>query len=389
MSRVKIDTARIGSYTDRINRQRSKLKKLKGRLDILLANEKQYMLKNQIGNFLDDGIYALKKINTCLTNTQSAYEKLEKELERKVNELDSFRVDPFEDWINTSDNSWLKGLISANGDITSINGSLLEDWVPLPEWSVLSDWIVKGQKNYNGIFSPQKKEVYIPFFMSSEKENKKSVVDSFFDVLDNAGNLKDFAEGFTDIKIPDFAEDAMNYLSIFDCANSFTSGAYKYLKGFGDREWMTEGADDILDAIETFSGTAGEMTTGWDPASNVLLSFGKNIVSNWLEAIQSETKVEEVYWHTFANSTLETFGDVVCNDLTLAVAYIPARIISDTVGYDIQGEYERLSGGKKGFEAVTTCVSDLGEIIVENSSFENWKSGMKIMLDGIADFFKF
>ena len=352
MSQVKINTARMEDYVYRINYVRNRLKNVKQKLERLFAKEGLFDFSNQISGDFDNGVYALKKVTAYLKETQDSYEKLDKDLKRMIDDPDPFewhRPLLFREWFDFS-----------------------KDYKPFPKAVA------------------EKKDFILPFYMSSEKADKKGFIEKFFDAYENVDDMKEYIDGFTDegVEWSDSVKDSMKYIKFLDGTNSFISGAYKYLKGFGDTEWMTEGFNDALDSIENFVDFATTDSASWDPASTVLISYGKNLVSNWMEKIQTETEISEIYWHTFANSALETFDDVVCNDVTLALAYKPAQMITDMVGYDLQGEYERATG-KKGFEAVTSGVSELGEIIVENSSWENWKSGMKIMCDGIADFFGF
>ena len=124
-----------------------------------------------------------------------------------------------------------------------------------------------------------------------------------------------------------------------------------------------------------------------EAGSTIAINYIFNMTRNWIDSISSGQSVKETYWNTFANSALDTFSDTVLNAPTLIIAYIPASIIARTMGMDMMGEYERLTG-ETGIKAVTTGVGKLFSTIRENSTRENWDSGMKIIGEKISEGWK-
>lgn len=234
---------------------------------------------------------------------------------------------------------------------------------------------------------------YIDILKGSDEPKKKfdAAVKWIKSISGDISSLKDYIEGFSgiDIKFPSPIKDGMDFIKALDSYNKFISGTADYVSGMqtDDTELMTEGAKNIFSFIASQIKIALKSDDKlFDTGAGIIISYGKNMVSNWLDSIQKETKVSEVYWNTFANSALEVFHDEVCGTTTLAIAYLPAKAIAGTVGVDLTAEYEKVSD-KKGFAAVTDSVNQLHDLIIENSSWENWKSGFGIMIDGIKGWF--
>ena len=221
-------------------------------------------------------------------------------------------------------------------------------------------------------------------------EKKDAVIKWLKSMSSDLSTLKDYYEWFNDkedVKWPTPIKDGFDFIKAIDTGNKIIN--FIYAVGTKDLEMMTENGKGIISA--TFS--AYEKSTGikdlfettenaTGPLGKMVLSYGKNMVLNFIDSIQENDKVSEVYWDIFATSAPDVFNDSVCNKPTLAIAYIPARMASGLFGYDLQKAYENVSD-KKGFAAVTDSVEKLWNEIKENSSWENWKSGCSIMIDGI------
>lgn len=193
-----------------------------------------------------------------------------------------------------------------------------------------------------------------------------------------------------EIDFPSPIKDGLDFIKALDISNKLAFGAIDYGHGLanGDVDTMKEGFDNLLSALKgSISLAMKTENLKTNVGTGLLLDYGKNMITNWLDAIKTETKVYEVYWSTFVTSGIQVYNDTVCNATTLAIAYKPARVLSAAVGYDLQGAYENVSD-KTGFAAVTDSVSQLGDLIVENSSWETWSSGMKVIGDSIAGWFK-
>lgn len=223
------------------------------------------------------------------------------------------------------------------------------------------------------------------------KSKSSAVIKWLSSIGGNSGTIKDYIEYLSgdEFKWPSPIKDGFDFIKAVDTSNKLIFGLADYRHGLanGDTNSMIKGADGLLGAMKSgISSVLKTDNTMIDFKSGLLLDYEKNIVSNWIESIQTETKVSEVYWNTFANSAIEVFGDTVCNAPTLAIAYKPAEIISSAAGFDLQGAYENVSN-KKGFAAVTDTFSQMKDVFMENASWENWKSGMGVIADKLSHLF--
>lgn len=226
----------------------------------------------------------------------------------------------------------------------------------------------------------------------SSKDKMDAAIKWLNEVGKDASKTKDYAEWLSDSSLSyvEPLKDGFDFIKAIDVSNKMVSGVGNYYLGktTGDVGNMTSGAKDIFGAIA--SSVKIDLKTEdhlLDFKSGLLVDYGKNMVSNWIESIQSETEVSEVYWNTFANSAVDLFKDTVCNTPTLAIAYRPAQGVAQLFGIDLQAQYEAVSD-KKGFAAVTDTFEQMGELFEENASWENWKSGMGVICDGIKGWFK-
>jgi len=273
-----------------------------------------------------------------------------------------------------------------------------------------SNWFTDDVNNQSAVDPSQSKnEVELGFWESeiwSKLEEYKDILDSDFtdkekmdaaikwlnSIRKDSSTYKDYLEWITssDVSFPDPIKDSLDFIKAIDATNKLVSGTGNYISGIilGDRTDMTSGAKDIFSSISSSVGLAlkGDDKL-FNAESGFLLSYGKNMVSNWIDSIQSETKVSEVYWNTFANSAVDVFSDTVCNTPSLAIAYYPAKAIAAVGGIDLQGAYEKVSD-KTGFAAVTDSFSQMKDIFEENSTWENWKSGMGVIVDSVKGWFK-
>ena len=99
--------------------------------------------------------------------------------------------------------------------------------------------------------------------------------------------------------------------------------------------------------------------------------------------------VQGVLYETFADSALNVSVDAFeeAANAGVAVFYTPVSWVADKFGVDLDAIYEKNSD-KKGVFAAMDNVSQVVDIIKENSSWESWTSGLKLMGDGIKKGFK-
>ena len=225
------------------------------------------------------------------------------------------------------------------------------------------------------------------------EEKKNDVIKWLKSIQKDMSGFKKYFEWLigNDLDFPAPLKDGFDFIKNLDIANKIGPGYVNWLGGLlnGNIEQAIDGGKNIISGTFSLAGDIFKTTTNMllDFKAGFILDYGKNMVTNWLDSIANETKVSEVYWNTFVNSGLDLFKDTVCNVPSLVIGYLPAKGISKLFGFDLQSAYESVSG-KKGFAAVTDSVEKLGNIIRENSTWENWKSGMRLIGDKISGLFK-
>ncbi len=187
---------------------------------------------------------------------------------------------------------------------------------------------------------------------------------------------------------PDGVDGFMDFIDILDDGIKLYSATKKYVVGdvTNNPELQAEGATGYLDVLKgMLSGTEQlkelKKGYGFSPYNPFVLmtDYGFNMYGNWMKAISKEdATIQDVYFQTLATSALETALDTVYDKKVLALTYYPTKWVTGLFGYDLEGSYEKVSD-KKGLAAVFEATGELKDILVENATWENWKSGMKIL----------
>ena len=360
MGEMIVDTNKLRYYAEKIQSANSRLSKLDQRLNQLYGNAGLLGVWQLIQMGSISGVrWELQKVSGYLYETATSWETVENRLNQ---------IDPSHCYL--TNHSFVSKLF---GDMY------------LPGFTLTSH-------EFFGFFEDRIND-YIEILKSSDdpKEKFDATVKWLKSISGDISTLKDYVEGFggIDVKFPSPIKDGMDFIKALDSYNKFISGTADYVTGMqtDDTALMTDGAKNIFSFISSQVKVALKKDDNlFDTGAGILISYGTNMVSNWLDSIQTETEASEVYWNTFANSALDVFHDEVCNNTTLAIAYLPAKGIAGVFGFDLTAEYEKLSD-KKGFAAVTDSVNQLHDLIIENSTWENWKSGFNIMIDGIKGWF--
>lgn len=360
MAELIVDTSKLRYYADRIQTINSRLSKLDQRMNHLYGSAGLLGIWQLIQMGSIGGVrWELQRNYDYLINSATNMETVE----NRLNQLDPTHYYP-----------------SRQSIISKFFGDLY-----IPGFTLTSHELFG--------FIEDKINDYVEILKSSDdpKDKFDAAVKWLKSISGNISTLKDYVEGFggIDVKLPSPIKDGMDFIKALDSYNKFISGTADYVTGMqtDDTSLMADGAKNIFSFISSQVKVALKKDDNlFDTGAGIIISYGTNMVSNWLDSIQTETKASEVYWNTFANSALDVFHDEVCNDTTLAIAYLPAKVIAGTVGVDLTAEYEKLSD-KKGFAAVTDSVGQLHDLIIENSTWENWKSGFNIMIDGIKGWF--
>lgn len=333
MEHILTSIYKLNDYSQKIDNVNSRISKLDNRLSSLYGKEGWVDLWNLIqSNALTEPCGILRKCRSYLQQTATDFQALEDNLTFLI--LPKFRT--------TNDP------ISQYKDIINGEGSTIE-----------------------------KKDAVIKWLNSLRKD---------------AATLKNYYEWFADIgKIdwPTPIKDGFDFIQAIDTCNKIVN--YSFAVATNDQEKMSENGKGVIsaafgafkkeEALKSFFDTPGK-TTGY--LNGLLVSYGNHMTQNFIDSIQENDEIAEVYWDVFATSAIDVFYDEICNTPTLAIAYVPAKLLTSAVGYDIQGAYEEVSD-KKGFAAVTDGVGQLYKEIKENSSWENWCSGMAIIGDSIKE----
>lgn len=199
-----------------------------------------------------------------------------------------------------------------------------------------------------------------------------------------------------EFKWPAEIKDAFDFIDAIDTTLDVIDSIKNYGEGLytGDSEKMAEGASGFINLI---SGslkktdsikklTKADKLSIIKPA-NMLIDYGANMVTNWLTSItQDGITTKEVYYNTFAYSALDVAMDTVFDPAVLAIGYYPVKQMTGMVGIDLEAMYENVSD-KKGLAAVFDATGRMKDLIMENSSWDNWTNGLDIMVKGIGDGF--
>lgn len=226
-------------------------------------------------------------------------------------------------------------------------------------------------------------------YLSIIKDNKLSSADKLYetvswlnDIQENILDSQEYLDSLPDINVdlPAPLQEGLKCINYLNIGTNVVYGVKSLFEGIGgrDNEKLSDSADKLIEAVTGIVEEANSKLINASPFAGIVINFGGNMVSNWIESIQKETKTSEVYLNTFGGALIDTFQDTVCNDAVLFPLYYPTRILTSFVGYDLQAEYEKVSD-KKGYAAVTDSIGQLHSLIKENLSWENWKSGVKLM----------
>lgn len=210
--------------------------------------------------------------------------------------------------------------------------------------------------------------------------------DGLMDIIDdNVGRVDDlwgYIEVFRDEYLKDISLGKIgDKLGILSTITGYLSKINNTVKGLDDG-CQVEDANNILDLL---SGIAGDLIkTPSGTASiykKILLSYGCNILKNVNEGISQKLPVEDIIFRAGGISLVETYENVVTSDINMKIAYYPAMAISNLFGYDLGQEAMRVTGCDDPFKAVTSAPKQLIAEIKKNATWDNWKSGFKIMTE--------
>lgn len=392
MADIKLDTALLREYALRLRAVMTRIYLLDGRLDNLchkLGPDGIIFLK--ASSMIGEGRRKLSACQQYMTRTADEFERVEREIDYnnfiKLKEKisDMFKKD------------WTEG--KTDGGLDELEEQIVEKMKDIRQkikglWELFKssgvspeDLLIGGSdesmlKKFEDLVSIVAPDVY-------NRGNVGEAIEWLAGLEEDADKYKDYFEWFTgkEIEWPEPIKDGLDFIKGLDVTSEIIIGTKKYAEGLrsGDVDTMLEGSDELFDALEDGIDISGFSTTAKLGEIGVDLVFTG--VQNYLESLKTETETSEVLWNTFANSALEVYQDTVLDTPTMVIAYEPAKMISGLFGYDLQAGYEKVSD-KTGFAAVIDANERLSEMVLENSSWENWKSGMGVIADKVAGFFK-
>ncbi|MBR3833406.1 MAG: hypothetical protein IKJ73_03730 [Lachnospiraceae bacterium] len=162
------------------------------------------------------------------------------------------------------------------------------------------------------------------------------------------------------------AEDAENFLDLLKdvVGDNINISSIKDLK-------TAKNAKEVRDILSK-NGVTGIY-------ADILLSYGCNFYTNIIDGIEQGLPMEDIAFRAGGVSVLDTFDDVVLSDTNTTIAYLPAKAVSNLIGYDLGTEAMRATGCDNEFDAVREAPKKLLNEIKKNATWDNWKSGMKLL----------
>ena len=346
-----VDSSKLDVYRVRINSAYSRCKGISNKLQVLSNKSEDIQLHGILSKSNLWGCNnKLKKCAEFIETTVSEFNKLERELD-----YDKWLIDK-------------RNICKIDENFNGFNPVLF-----------FGENIIDTINEYKKILSNN----------DSNVTKYEKVVELLTSNSEYISKYKEYYEWITgkDVSLPAPIDNGVKFIKDIDTINNLVLGSSKYIKGLvaKNTDDMVDGANKLLDVIK--EGVSEVPAIKGNVMGDFILDYGINMISNWIDGIDTETTVKGVYWKTFVVSALDVVGDKTLNAPTLAVAYIPAATISKVFGYDMQKEYEKISD-KKGFPAVLDGISQLKTLIKENSSFDDWKSGVDYMGSCIKRWFK-
>ncbi|MBE5938944.1 MAG: hypothetical protein E7266_00980 [Lachnospiraceae bacterium] len=257
----------------------------------------------------------------------------------------------------------------------------------------------------------------------SEYENAADVVVGWYDWFMNDlkgdfDTVKTWGENIVEeytYKIPELLPEGINdffeYLDDGEIIIDTVKG-YKEYKKTGD---LVESFDDV--AFDIFGGVVKDVVKWSDKMANlkylgvdklakgVLVSTIIEMPQNWLEGIKEYAEngtgtAGSIFVDTTVGAAVDVASGVAAPAYLLgtAVTYPVVDQVCETFGYDLSGEYERLTG-ETGLTAVFKAQKELWvDVVYEGAkdkmadavdkfydvagnAWDSWKSGIKLMFD--------
>ncbi len=351
---IKCNTKDVEGYVGNINSSAKIIKMYSSDLNILInaldgemvcaVGSWKSSLKKYVGRIQYQG-EALGKVGIKLSTMMANYNNAEKKINKIMEDLQNGRI--------TS--SHLADMVKQQIE----EGAYKVDIVRYTEGYQSGELVSEnGREYYENIdYIRQYITGEVDLGCAGDKYNNWLTVINYLNKMSNI--RKGLKDGYQ-------AEDAENYLDLITdyIGDNITISNIKDLKK----------AKDIneIRSILSQNGVTGIYV-------DMLLSYGSNFYTNIIEGIEQGLPMEDIAFRAGGISVLDTFDDVVLSDTSTAVAYLPAKAISGVFGYDLGKEAMRATGCDNEFDAVRQAPKKLLNEIKKNATWDNWKSGMKIL----------
>ncbi len=232
------------------------------------------------------------------------------------------------------------------------------------------------------------------FLISSVIQGASSYTEDCLEPFDNVQNIIQWLGQDDDIEIPVIG-DMIDYVKTIDLGIDLIRGFEDFVVGMtrDDSEALTKGGKELTKSMMKYLGkikwTKQEKVIAPDILNPVKLMTGyaTNMVTGFIDGITDENPtMQGVMYETFIDSGLNVSVDAVeeAANAGIMMVYTPISWVADKLGVSVDAVYEKHSD-KKGVFAAMDNVSQVADLIKENSSWESWTSGLRVMGKGIKN----
>lgn len=232
------------------------------------------------------------------------------------------------------------------------------------------------------------------FLVSSVIQEASGFIKDSLEPFENVQNIIQWLEQDDEIKIP-LINEMIDCVKTIDLGIDLIRGFEDFVVGMtqNDSESLAKGGKELTKSMMKYLGKIK-----WTKQDNVIApdilnpvkllgSYATNMITGFIDGITDENPtMQRVVYETFIDSGLNVSVDAVVEAANAGIVLVHAPIswVADKFGVDLNSVYEKHSD-KKGVFAAIDNVSQVADMIKENSSWESWNSGLKLMGKGIKN----
>lgn len=235
------------------------------------------------------------------------------------------------------------------------------------------------------------------FIFSSVLQGASSYIEDCLKPFDDVQDIIHWLDQDDEKKIPVVGQ-MIEYVETIDVGIDLIRGFEDFIVGMtlDDSETLIDGGKGLIKSImKTLNKVKlSEQDKVYAPSilnpTKLVGNYVTNMVTGFIDGItDGNPTVQGVLYETFVDSGLNVSVDAVeeAANAGIMMVYTPISWVADKFGVDVDSVYERHSD-KKGVFAAMDNVSQVVDMIKENSSWESWTSGLKVMGKGIKNGFK-